>query len=905
MTEPEALDEATLEDRRWHALSPEEVTELLRSDPDSGLAAEEVERRRELFGPNKLPDRRKTTVSRVFARQFKDPLIYILLVAGAASLAIAQFDDAGFIFVVLLLNATLGTYQEYRAETAAESLQEMIEIVTRVRRAGEVEEVDSEAVVPGDIVLVGAGDSVPADLRLLEGQDLRVDESLLTGESTPVDKQADAELDEQTSLGDRSTVLHAGSTVMNGRGTAIACATGEQTALGKIAESLAEDRQAPPLVIRMRKFTRVIAVAILLVILILAGVQFARGAALLDIFGLAVALAVSAVPAGLPIAVTVALSRASIRMAERKVIVRKLPAIEGLGACTLIASDKTGTLTANQLTVQRIQLIEGDQPAKEFAVEGAGYDLEGRVTRDGEPIDLEEQPRLRRLVTAGALCNEAQLEVDDDELGEHSGDTVDLALLVLARKLGLSREALLEDHPELSQIPFESERRFAASFHRDGERVLVHVKGAGETLLEMCEGVDRERVEELEEQLAAEGYRVLALASGEIDEQRASEADAEQLAGLEFLGLVGLIDPIREGVLEAVGKCHRAGIEVRMITGDHPATALAIGRELQIAESREQVLTGREIEEGAEDISEARIYARVEPRQKTDIVHTLQDAGHFVAVTGDGVNDAPALHAAHAGVAMGESGTDVARNAADLILKDDNFASIVNGVEEGRIAYDNVRKVIWLLVSTAVAELTLYILAVAFDTALPLTPVQVLWLNVVTNGIQDVALAFEQGEPGVLDRRPRAPDERIFNRAMAEQVALSGLFMGGVAFAAFYVLAESWGYSTFEARNHLLLLMVLFENVHTFNVRSETRSVFRVPLSANKFLVLAVLLAQGLHVASMFIPYWGPQLLEVEPVSPASWGIWLAIALGLLVVSELYKLLRARPRLERERRESS
>jgi len=898
MDEANELSKDEVLGRAWHAVPPEAAVEGLRSDAQRGLSAEQVEQRRQIFGSNKLAERRRDTLLRVFVRQFKDPLIYILLIAGVASLAIQRWDDAGFIFAVLLLNASLGTHQEYKAETAAQALQQMIKIVARVRRGGRTEELESELLVPGDVVLVSAGDSVPADVRLLSSIELRVDESLLTGESVPVDKRFDAVLAESLTLGDRLTVLYAGSTVMQGRGVGVVCATGEWTELGRIAESLATQRQIPPLVIRMRRFTRMIAVGILGVILLLGGVQFAREVPFLDIFLLAVALAVSAIPSGLPVAITVALSRASSRMADRHVIVRKLPAVEGLGACTLIASDKTGTLTENKLTVQRLLGVGGERDELvEVEVEGAGYEPHGRLHRGGEALDAQTEAWARRLARTGLLCNEAQLTIVDGHV-DKQGDTVDIAFLVLGRKLDMSREALLEAHPEVAQIPFESERRFAATFHRDGEHVVAHVKGAGETLVEMCE-VDPALVRAREEQLANEGYRVLAVAAGRVPAQLAEAADSASLKQLEFLGLVGIIDPIREGVIEAVGKCHRAGIEVCMVTGDHPSTALAIGRQLNIASSLADVLTGQELDDetGASDerLRRTSIFARVEPRQKTLIVDALQVSGHFVAVTGDGVNDAPALHTAHVGVAMGRSGTDVARNAADLILTDDNFASIVNGVEEGRVAYDNVRKVIWLLLSSAVAELLLFAFAVAFNTDLPLTPVQLLWLNVATNGIQDIALVFERGEPGVLDRRPRLPTERIFNRLMAEQVLVSGLYMGGVAYALFYVLTESWGYGTFEARNIVLLLMVLFENVHAFNVRSETRSVFRVPLAANKMLVFAVVLAQGLHIASMFIPYWGPVLLQVEPVSWATWAMLLAVALGLLLVADLYKLVRARP----------
>lgn len=882
---PVALAERDLTERPWHAVARAEAVAALGTDGERGLDEKEVARRRADFGDNTLPERGGETLLTVLVRQFKDPLIYVLMIAGAMSLAIGNMEDAGFIFAVLAFNAGLGTYQERKAETAAAALKQFMQIRATVTRAGRRIEVDSRELVPGDLVTVRSGASVPADIRLLRTQDLRVDESLLSGESVPVHKDAAANLDVDTGLGDRATLLHAGTTVSTGRGVGVVCRTGELTEVGQIAEALGEEAQVAPLVVRMRRFTRVIAIAVLVIVVVLGLVQLLRGEAPREIFLLAVALAVSAIPAGLPVAITVALAIGAHRMARRHVIVRRLPAVEGLGACTLIASDKTGTLTENSLTVTRI-----------CPLQGADIDL-----GDAEqPLpDIDEDHRLYQLVVAGALCNEAALAEENGQL-QFRGDPVDIAFLELARRFGVSRSALLDRCPEIGAVPFESERRLAATFHRHGDRIIAYVKGAAQVVAAMCDA-DSAEVQVRERALASDGYRVLAVAAGEVTERVARDGDAGALGGLQMLGLVGLIDPIRREVPDAVAACHDAGVDVRIVTGDHPATALAIGRKLGIASVDEDVLTGREIhawEQGeAADVGQrlrdAHIYARVEPQQKITIVRALQDAGHFVAVTGDGVNDAPALRRAHIGVAMGAGGTDVARNAADLILTDDNFASITKGVEEGRVAYDNVRKVVWLLISTGGAELMLFLLSVAFSTPLPLTPVQLLWLNLVTNGIQDVALAFEKGEPSVLRRRPRAPTERIFNRLMIEEVLTSGMYMGAVAFVVFAVLTGPMGLDTGAARNLLLLLMVLFENVHAFNVRSETRSVFRIPLSANWLLVSAVLTAQGVHIASMFIPGWR-DLLGIEPVTITTWAILVGMTLSLLLVVESYKHLRGR-----------
>jgi Ca2+-transporting ATPase len=876
-----------------HARDPDEITEVLRSDAERGLDADEAERRLEHFGPNRMPTADRAGLLRLFLRQFGDPLVYVLLAAAVVSVAIGQIADAVFIASVLLLNAGLGTWQEFRAENAASALEAVMTIRARVLRDGDAERIDAEALVPGDVVELEAGDAVPADLRLIASDELEVDESMLTGESTPVRKDAEAAVDEDAALGDRATVAHAGCSVLCGRGRGIVVATGAHTQLGRIAESLAEDGEAPPMVVRMRRFTRTVAVAIAFVVAALCAVQFFRGAAPVELFVLAVALAVSAIPAGLPVAITVALSLAAGRMADRNVVVRRLPAVEGLGACTVIASDKTGTLTENRMTVRLLAHPDGE---RRVIVGGEGDRADGELEDAGDGRDEDgtapaERDWVRAVLGTGAICNDAELERDGDRLSG-AGNPVDIALRVAAIKGGLGEDGS-PDGETVGTIPFDSERRYAAVFRRDGDRVVAHVKGAAETILPMCDA-DREAVTALEEQLAGEGYRVLALARGTVPENTAADGDPDALADLELLGLVGLIDPVRPEVAEAVEGCRRAGVDVCMVTGDHPGTALGIARELHIADREDQVLTGADLAEAdAATVRRARVFARVEPLQKTEVVDALLQAGHFVTVTGDGVNDAPALEKAHIGVAMGKGGTDVARNAADLILTDDDFASIVHGVEEGRVAYDNIRKVVWLLVSTAVAELLLFALSVAFDVPMPLSAVQLLWLNLVTNGLQDVALAFEKREPGVLDRPPRSPDEPLFDRLMVEQVLVSGLYMGGVGFGVYWFLLEGLGYGTFEARNLLVLLLVLFENVHVFNVRSETRSAFRIPLANNPLLVLGVIAAQGIHVGSMFVPGWR-DVLAIAPVSPATWGLLLAITLTKFAVVEAYKAVRGR-----------
>jgi magnesium-transporting ATPase (P-type) len=811
------------------------------------------------------------------------------------SVAIGDYSDAVFIFLVLLLNAVVGALQEWKAQTSAEALHRVIESTVTVRRDGGRAVLPGSALAPGDVVHLDSGARVPADIRLIHARDLMVDEALLTGESEAVKKQAGALLAAEAAVADRCNMLHAGTTVLSGRGVGVVVGTGARTEIGRIAASLAFGPAVPPpLLVRLEQMTRAIGVAVLIAVCVLGLVEFARGAGIADVFLLAVALAVSAIPEGLPVAITVALAVATTRMARRRVIVRLLPAVEGLGACTMIASDKTGTLTCNELTVKR--LLPAGGPMLE--VGGDGYAPDGGLASAGGDVDGDTAEAARRLAVAAALCNEASLRREGDRFA-HSGDTVDVAFLVLAAKLGIDRAEALAQWPELSAVPYESRLRFAASFNRVDGTVCAFAKGAAETILPMCANADGAAVLEAAERLAADGYRVLAVAAGPVGgDPGDGGAQLSALRGLEFLGLVGLVDPIRPEVPEAIALCRRAGVGVVMITGDHPATALSIARQLGLADGPDDVVTGADPglregaspEETARAVGRARVFARVAPEQKTAIVQALRASGHFVAVTGDGVNDAPALHAANIGVAMGRGGTDIARGAADLILTDDNFASIVGGIEEGRIAYDNIRKVTYLLVSTGAAEIVVFFLAIAFGLPLPLLAVQLLWLNLVTNGVQHLALALERGERGVLDRPPRPPQQRIFDRRMIEQCLVSGGFMGAVAFA-FFAACLSAGWQVDAARNATLLLMVLFENVHVFNCRSETRSAFAVPLRDNPMVMVAVFAAQGLHIAAMHMPGVGA-VLRAEPVSLAAWAGVAAIALCLVAAMELYKRLR-------------
>jgi len=883
-----------------YACSIEAVLTELDSSLD-GLSRNDVVSRQQQYGPNTLPQVKMSGIGKIFLHQFKSPLIYVLVAAAILSIAIEEWSDAAFISAVLFINAFIGTIMEFSAQRAATALQDMVKTRCRVLREHETYEVNAEDLVPGDIVLLESGDKVPADLRLFVSHELKVDESLLTGESIPVHKNSEAILNTNEVLGDRVNMLYTGTLVEHGRAQGVVVATSLDTVLGSnAADVLFKQPPKAPLQVRMDKFTHRVAIFVGVAALIMFLVAVMRGTPYTEVFLLAVALAVSVIPEGLPVALTVALAIGMRRMARRNVIVRRLLAVEALGSCTFIATDKTGTLTVNQLTARKIILPD----SVAWTISGEGAIPEGVIEKHNGVATAEESALLQRLCQAAVLTNEGLL----DRAGSgwtHSGDAVDVAFLVMAHKAGIVKAEMDNHFPEIDSIPYESEKMFSASLNQADGKTCAYVKGAFERLLPMCEmmavpgkdvAIEKAQVEQLAQTLASKGYRVIALAAGEVEMGEHGTFGEEYLQKLTLLGLVGIIDPLRAEAKDAVIACRHAGIKVAMVTGDHPATAFAIGQDLAMVTREEQLVSGPELVDaqasGTVDsiTQKARVFARIGPHQKLDIVNSLQRNGHFVAVSGDGANDAPALRSAEVGVAMGLSGTDVARETADLIITDDDFGSIVAGIEEGRVAYAHVRKVIFLLISTGAAELVLFTLALFTGLPLPLVAVQLLWLNLVTNGIQDVALAFEPGEGNELKRPPRQPDEPIFNRLMIERVLISALVIGSVAFVVFQWLI-SRGFSLEEARNGTLLLMVLFENVHVFNCRSEERSVFRHNPLRNPILLIGTAIAQLVHIGAMYTP-WISDVLQIQPVSLQHWLELLSLAFTVMLAMEIHKLIR-------------
>ena len=835
----------------------------------TGLSSKSAEERLERYGTNTLPESEKRSFFTILFDQFKSPIIYVLLIATLVSFAIKEFTDAYFILGVLLINAIIGTYQEHRAAQKADTLKQIVKTYANVVREGTTHRITSSELTLGDLVLLESGSQIPADLRLIDTDEFFINESLLTGESIDVKKDATFLSDnDELPVADRINMAYAGSFVSKGRGKGIVTAISLDTEIGKIAELLARtSQQKPPLVVRMERFTLNIAKIIGVIVIVLMGLGVYHDVELTKLFFLVVALAVSAIPEGLPVAITVALSAASSAMSKRNVIVRELSSIEGLGSCTMIASDKTGTLTQNKLSV-------------------TAFISPKKVYKENDfPTD--------DILSCAMLCNEAIINKDGEELA-FVGDQVDIALARYAISVDPKTILQYETRKLANQLPYEPINSCAVSVYQKDTSFIHYLKGAPEAVISQCVMSEDEKHSAHKEvkNWASKGYRTIALAK-----KTNSESDIEDRNYI-YLGFAAIIDPLRVGVEDAVKTAQNAGITIAMVTGDHPDTAYHIAKKLGIAIDKEEVINGQEIELWLErggvpkEIAHKRVFARVSPEHKQRIVTAFQSLGHFIAVTGDGVNDAPALKYANIGIAMGKSGTDVARESSNLILADDSFHSIVNGIEEGRIAYDNIRKVIHLLISTGFAEIVLIMLSMFFVVPIPLLPVQLLWLNLVTNGIQDVALGLEKGEPGVLKRRPRNPKERIFNTTMISRVVTGGLYMGIVGFSIFYWML-SLGYAEDTARNITLLLMVLFENVHVFNSRSEKLSIFEINHRRNLLLLLSVVVTQGIHIASLYIPFM-QDLLHLEPVSLKEWSILLLIALGLVVVMEIEKKIAKR-----------
>jgi len=878
-----------------HELAGHEVVLLLGTHPRKGLTAAEAAARLQRYGPNVLPHPRTAGPVLRMLRQLHNPLIYVLIAAGITTFALGELVDSGVIFGVVVVNAVIGFIQESKAEAALDALRAMVHTEARVVRDGHAFTLRSEDLVPGDVVRVEAGDKVPADLRLLAGAGLRADESALTGESVSVGKDEVA-LPPDTVVADRRNMLYSGTLVTSGTGSAVVVATGAGTELGEIHRLVgAADVLATPLTRKLAHFSRVLTVVILALAAVTFAVGLARGREGAEMFTAAVALAVGAIPEGLPAAVTITLAIGVSRMARQRAVVRRLPVVETLGSTTVICTDKTGTLTENQMTVRSVWT-----PSGTYRVGGSGYAPDGSlVDAAGEAADLAADAALRWTLVAGARCNDARLAHRDGRW-QVVGDPTEGALLVVAEKAGLETAALRQQLSRVSSVPFSSERRFMATLHDTGAggRVVL-VKGAVERVVGMCRAqlgpageeapLEADRVTDAAEAMAASGFRVLATA---VDLAGVDDLDEQRLEGSVVLtGLHALLDPPREAATVAVASCHRAGIEVKMITGDHAGTATAVAEQVGVlGEPRDgAVLTGAALaalddDEYAAAVDRTSVFARVSPEQKLRLVEALQARGHVVAMTGDGVNDAPALRQADIGVAMGRSGTEVAKDAADMVLTDDDFATIEGAVEEGRGVFDNLTKFIVWTLPTNMGEGFVILVAIMLGTALPILPVQILWINMTTAVALGLMLAFEPKEPGIMSRPPRDPTRPLLTGALMARVLLvSALLVGGSWWV--FEFERSSGASLAEARTVAMNLFVAVETFYLFSCRSLTQSSWRLGVFSNRW-VLGGVVVQA--VGQLAITYWSVMndLFRTAPIPADAWLRILAVSLlASLVVS--------------------
>jgi cation-transporting ATPase F len=898
----------------WHQSEAEKVVRLLDVELRTGLTTQEVKRRQGINGPNRLTAQKRRSEWGRFLLQFHAPLLYVLLAASVITAFLQEWVDSSVIFGVVLVNAIVGYLQEANAEKAIEALARTVLTEATVRRDGVRLRVPSEQLVPGDVVLLQSGDKVPADLRLLHVRNLRVDESALTGESVPMEKYADA-LALDTILAERKNLAFAGTLVNYGQAEGVVWAIGDQTELGRIARLVFDAVSlSTPLTRKIDHFSKILLIAIMALAALTFAVGLWRGESLVAVFMAAVALAVAAIPEGLPAAVTITLAIGVARMARRRAIIRKLPAVETLGSTTVICSDKTGTLTENQMTVQQVH-AGGEQ----FEITGGGYEPQGEIRRDGQPVKAAGHPALLECLQAGLLCNDSQLVRNEGRLAVQ-GDPTEAALIVAAQKAGLPETELRGRLPRLDIIPFESEHQYMATLHRSREdgANLIYVKGAVERLFEACTAtlqadgteteLDKEATRRTADEMASQGLRVLAFARRRVPPEQNRLTHGDVSGGLTLLGLQGMMDPPRAEAAAAVRKCQTAGINVKMITGDHVLTAQAVAGQIGLSGTRNSrtellAVSGRDLEllpdDELSDVAErAAVFARVAPEQKLRLVKALQSRGHVVAMTGDGVNDAPALKQADIGIAMGLAGTDVAKGAADMLLTDDNFASIEAAVEEGRNVFDNLTKFIVWTLPTNFGEGLVILGAIFLGVALPVLPVQILYINMATALLLGLSLVFEPKEGDLMERPPRDPKLPLLTGSLIVRI---GLVTGLILAAAFglFLWEQQRGATLAEARTTAMNVIVLVEMFYLFSCRSLTRSMYSVGLFSNRWLLAGV---AAMMAAQLAITY-SPLVNRLFHTASLSWDVWVRIV-GVGVVAYTVVEIEKGIRLKLQRRKS-
>ena len=881
-------------EEKWYNLKIDDVILKLKSSED-GLTEKEANDRLKKYGTNELPRKKTDGFFKIFGRQLLDPIVILLIITVVFSLIINEVIDAIAISFIVLVDLVIGTFQEWKAEKTAESLSNLIKVKCKVLRDGKEEEIDSSELVIGDIVLLESGNKISADLRIIECHNLQIDESILTGESVNIVKTNHI-LGEKSSLGDRKNMAYAGTSVVTGRAKAIVVNTGINTEIGKIATKVSNTKEAKsPLTIRMEKFSKQISILVIIIAIIITVVLIYKQVPGTEVFLSVIALSVSAMPEGLPLALTMALTIASNRMAKKNVVVKKLNSVESLGSCTVIASDKTGTLTVNEQTAKKILLPDGSS----YEVSGTGYNDNGEII----PLDGAEIEKAKKISLLGSINNEGHLEKDGQDYIMY-GDSIDVAFLALGMKANINKK----DVEIVGSIPYESENKFSAVFYKKDKEYYCTVKGSLEKVISFCnymsEGDAKSKIREeilkqQNENLAKEGYRVIAIANGKLEKFENKEFyDEEDITNLTFEGMVAFIDPIREEVKTSINDCRTAGIKVVMITGDHPLTAFKIAQDLNLVNSYDEVTTGSEVEEyldkGKDEfdkfVSTKKVFTRVTPLDKLEIVESYKRMGEFVAVTGDGVNDAPAIRSANIGIAMG-TGTDTAKETASMIIVDDNFKSIVSGIREGRGAYSNIRKVSYLLLSCGLAEVLFFLLSIMFDLPMPLVAIQLLWLNIVTDGLQDLALSFEKVDQDIMKEKPRDTKESVFNKKLMQEVLLSGLTIGIIVFIVWIYLLKVVHMDTSVARGYIVMLMVFMQNMHVLNCRSEDKSFYKVPLRTNPFIVFSIVSAIILQIIFAEVDTLS-KFLQTSSIPIMHLIYLLILSTVILLVVEIYKKIR-------------
>ena len=871
-----------MKEKMFYSMKHEELFQKLKTST-TGLSTKEASRRLERDGLNELPHKKPDSVLKIFIKELLDPIVLLLIVAIIASLIVGEYIDAIAIAFIITVDLIMGTFQEKKANNTAEALSNLVREKVKVLRDEKEVLVDSTELAVGDYVFLESGDKIAADIRIIEAHNFSVDESILTGESLAVEKNAKKLDNKEFAINKQTNMVFAGTSVTTGRARGIVVATATNTQIGLIATTINETKEEKsPLTIRVEKFSKDITILIVIISIIIAMILISKHMPADEILLSVIALGVSAMPEGLPLALTMALTIASNKMAKQKVVAKKLHSVESLGSCTVIASDKTGTLTVNEQTAKKIVLPNRN----EYMITGTGYNTKGEVV--GKKLSLAKE-----IAELGVLNNEAKFS-----RSEIIGDSIDIAFLVLGEKTKVKTDNI----EILETIPYESENKYSAVFYKKGNDTYCTIKGSIEKVLSFCKSINllnefnTKKLEEQNEALAKEGYRVIALANGKVNKK--DEYSEDDIKDLTFMGLVGFIDPIRKEAVAAINKCRDAGIKVLMITGDHPLTAYKISRDLKLTDSFDEVTTGDEVEEYLkkgekkfdEFVKSKKVFTRVTPIEKLKIVESLKRQGEFVAVTGDGVNDAPALKTANIGIAMG-SGTDIARETSKMIVMDDNFNSIVNGVLEGRVAYSNIRKITYFLISCGLAEVLFFCLAIALDMPVPLVAIQLLWLNVVTDGIQDFALSFEKAEKDIMKEKPRDPKEGLFDKELICEILVSGLTIGLLVFGLWFYLIKIYNMDVKIARGYIMALMIIIQNIHAFNCRSEKKSTFTIPIGSNLIFVFGVIGSILLGLAVMEVPVLSV-FLKTSSIPFNHLAMLFLLGSVIFVVMEIYKKIK-------------